>query len=936
MASASRAPGDAPRPAAVFQQQVRPILEAHCLDCHDADSGKGGLDLDRFADLDDVLADRQVWAAVHEKTESHQMPPPRREELPTEAERAAVLSWIEHIAGLPDPTLGVRDPGRPVLRRLNRLGYNNTVRDLFGLDRDIFPFPERLPIRPGAPDLGATRLPDHIEVNVREYGAKAPVLLPRAGLPGDNRAAHGFSNRGDAMSVTPLLLEKYVRLAEEIVQAPALPARSPSFARLLGIDPATLPRPAGPGRAGDPAGAVAAAGEYAPNHNVAGHPESDLTLEAFRAELTAGRARGTAGVFDVPAEMANREVAGKGGLVRVRFTPDSDKQLTINPDADLWLVPFATAAETSSGLLVANREKGKRDYTLSFDIRNAAPDERLRTVGVCVLARRDQRGPVTLTATFDGGGSKSRTLRFGPETGNLFVAFRAPLGRRVRTLRIDGSAFSGDYVLIDDIGFLTDGPARGAPTAKQRPEPEPPPEPDEPAGQAPRERLAAFLARALRRPPEPREIDRYLGVFESNLSQGLDEADAMRQAVRAVLASPGFLYLQELPATPPAGEARSPVRPVTDHELASRLSYFLWSSMPDDELRAAADAGRLTDPATREAEVRRMLRDPRARELSHSFAAQWLRLDQLHTAQPDRDLFPRFYRGAQGKDTLHASLLVEALLLFETVMIEDRSIIELIDADYTWLNPRLIAHYDLEAVAAPVVGSIAGGDAVATAGNRETPGIGSIKDNQWFRVPLDDRRRGGILTMGGPLTVTSLPFRTSPIKRGAWLLETVFNRPPTEPKVAFAIKDDTREAARGRSVRERFEAHRDKPACYSCHIRLDPPGFALEAYGPTGRWRDTDGAAAVDTRAEWKGVPFDGPAAFKTLLADEPHEFGRGFIEHLLSYALGRELGLHDLPTVMRIEQRARAEGWKFSRVVVETTQSYPFTHLRNGTAPRP
>ena len=158
------------------------------------------------------------------------------------------------------------------------------------------------------------------------------------------------------------------------------------------------------------------------------------------------------------------------------------------------------------------------------------------------------------------------------------------------------------------------------------------------------------------------------------------------------------------------------------------------------------------------------------------------------------------------------------------------------------------------------------GVAVSNQGTREQKKP-KIKDNQWFRVSLPNKNRGGIMTMGGPLTVTSLPFRTSPIKRGAWLLETVFNRPPSEPKIAFAIEDDTKEAAQKQSVRERFEAHRNKPACYSCHVRLDPPGFALEHFDPTGRWRDKDGTSSVDARAEWNGEPFDGPAAFKQLIS---------------------------------------------------------------------
>ena len=181
---------------------------------------------------------------------------------------------------------------------------------------------------------------------------------------------------------------------------------------------------------------------------------------------------------------------------------------------------------------------------------------------------------------------------------------------------------------------------------------------------------------------------------------------------------------------------------------------------------------------------------------------------------------------------------------------------------------------------------------------------------QWRRVKLADANRGGFMAMSAPMVVTSLPFRTSPVKRGAWLLETIFNRPPTEPKVAFAIENDTKEAAQQMSIREKFEAHRNKAACYSCHIRLDPPGFALERFDPIGAWN-----AGADAKSEWQGHPFDGPAGFKGLIAQDPHEFTRGFIEHLLSYAINRPLEIYDMPTVEKIEQATKADGWKFSRV---------------------
>jgi hypothetical protein len=316
------------------------------------------------------------------------------------------------------------------------------------------------------------------------------------------------------------------------------------------------------------------------------------------------------------------------------------------------------------------------------------------------------------------------------------------------------------------------------------------------------------------------------------------------------------------------------------------------------------------------------------RELSESFAVQWLRLDQLYTAQPDRGLFKAFYSGPQGKDTLHAAMLLEALLLFETVLVEDRSILDFINADYTWLNSRLARLYGLDS-ARPGESAI---PPAAAAGqpNRELRQNDRDASHRWTRVALRDRNRGGFMTMAGPLTVTSLPFRTSPVKRGAWLLETVFNRPPQEPKVAFAVSNDTKEAALHLSIRERFEAHRNKPECYSCHIRLDPPGFALERFDAVGAWRERDGQSPVDARAEWNGIAFDSPAGFKAAVMQNPEEFVRGFIEHLLAYALGRKLEFFDLPAVAEIQRQARPGGHRFSAIVEGIATAYPFLHVRN------
>lgn len=882
------------------------FLESYCLECHDDLAKKGGLDLSRFLTEDDVMADREVWAAIHEKIESHQMPPPKEDAQPTDADRAALLAWIEDIAARPDPALEARDPGKPVLRRLTRLEYNNAIRDLFGLEMDVFAFPERLPLRDKSYFQPATGvMPAEIRVEMREYGAKYPVLCPQLGLPGDHRAEHGYRNRGDTQDFSPLLLENYLTAALTIVNAPELPRRSRVFADLLGLEESSLgfsPR-AEDGELGLKPKLLSI---FAPDRETIPDAGGNaIPLADFRRRLAEAHAEGLGGVFDVPKSVANQTIAGKGGLIRAAF---GNRSLTINPNADLWLAAFATAKATSAPAILTNKEKGAKVFELTFGIESDDAEEGVEHFGCCLVGRRGQSGAVKLTAVFTDATEQtiSRDMAEG-EAGTTFVSFSAPPGEALKKLVVDGSGFSGDYVLLDDLAVIQS--SLGFSPNLPRPELGLKPKL---LSASPVERLIAFAESAFRRPLSDEERANFRTLFDRARADGASEADAMRQAVAAVLASPAFLYV-EANGTP--GDA--PVTPLEDHELATRLALFLWASTPDEELLALAREGRLHDPAVLEAQTRRMLKDPRSRELSESFAVQWLRLDQLQSAKPDPELFKSFYYGPQNKGTLHGSALAEALLLFETVQIEDRPILDFLAADYTWLNSQLSRLYGI-----PLAGSEDITDAPAGT-NREL----RVKNDRaaiWRRVTLDDANRGGFATMSAPLIVTSLPFRTSPVKRGAWILETLFNRPPTEPKVAFAIENDTKEAAQQMSIREKFELHRNQAACQSCHIRLDPPGFALERFDPVGQWTPD-----ADAKGEWSGRAFDGPAGFKAILAENPHEFTRGFIEHLLSYAITRKLGIQDMPEVARIQQAAEADGWKFSRVVVEIAKSYPFTHVR-------
>jgi hypothetical protein len=830
------------------------------------------------------------------------------------------MTWIMDIAARPDPALDAVDPGKPVLRRLTRLEYNNAVRDLFGLEVDVFMFPERLPISDKSYFQPASgKMSDTVKVPLREYGAKYPVLCRQFGLPGDSRAEHGYRNRGDAMDFSPLLLEKYLAAANEIVNAPDLPLQSDVAAELFGIPPtqrkalANAKQGKTPPQQGDLTFTGASVSAPAAKAWKKAEGSADNVPQRFFDDLREGYSNSISGVFDAGDSVQGvTTVPGKGGLLRLRYAGGA-KTLTINPNEDLWLAGFSTVQATSGGKIFTNQIKGSKSFELTFKVEDGDQDEGITRLGVFVLGRKAQSGTVMLTAKFTDDTDISLTAEIAQGAGGTTLfTFAAVPGELVKSLAVDGSNFSGDYVVLDDLGFITNGRAKPAQLASHPAEKAP--QTKALAQRPARERLATFVERAFRRAVADEEVNRFYALVEEGRKQSKSEEEAMKSAIAAVLASPAFLYV-EANGVP----GMETVVPIEDAELATRLALFLWCSTPDAELLQLAKSGKLHDPVVLEAQTRRMLRDPKSRELSESFATQWLRLDQLYTSKPDSDLFKAFYSGPQGKSTLHGAMLTEALLLFETVQVEDRSILDFIAADYTWLNGSLGKLYSLNATP----------DQAEPTQQNTTREVKKEVTGGWQRVSLTDARRGGFMTMAAPMTITSLPFRTSPVKRGAWLLETVFNRPPTEPKVAFAIENDTKEAAQQMSIRQKFEAHRSKAACYSCHIRLDPPGFALERFSPIGQWRETDGTRPVDARAEWNAQPFDGPAEYKAILAKNPHEFTRGLIEHLLSYALGRSLHVYDMPVVEQIEDAAKADGWKFSRVIVEIAESYPFTHTR-------
>jgi hypothetical protein len=403
-------------------------------------------------------------------------------------------------------------------------------------------------------------------------------------------------------------------------------------------------------------------------------------------------------------------------------------------------------------------------------------------------------------------------------------------------------------------------------------------------------RILSTLARRAYRVPEAGEADitQLLDMYREGRGRGTFDA-GVEQALRLILTSPKFLFRYE-PA-PPAVEAGALYR-IPNLELASRLSFFLWSSIPDDELIRVAAEGRLGDGDVLEQQVRRMLADPRADAIVENFAGQWLYLRNLQSFRPDPNEFPDF------DDNLRQALRRETELFVGAVLREDRSVLDLLTADYTFVNERLARHY----------------------------GMTDVYGSHFRRVPVRDENRRGLLGHASILAITSYPNRTSPVLRGKWIMENILGTPPPAPPPDVPALKEDRESVRTQSVRERLEEHRRNPTCATCHRVMDPLGFSLENFDAVGAWRSREVSGPVDATGQLAdGTVVDGPVTLRQAIARRPEQFVGTVAEKLLTYALGRGLGHRDMPVVRSIVREAAAREYRFSELVSSIVRSTPF-----------
>jgi hypothetical protein len=741
-----------------YEKEIKPLFVKYCYDCHGEGMKKGGLALDEFHSIDEMIARRDKWQMVARNVHLGEMPPPKKEQ-PTADERDLIARWIDSEIFKVD--CANPDPGRVTIRRLNRAEYNNTVRDLVGVD-----------------------------------------FQPADDFPVDD-VGYGFDNIGDVLSVSPVLFEKYLAAAEKILdQAIRVgpPALSGPMQKFEAEQLKSTAEGGGPyGK--DFAMALMKEGEVFTNVNIAAAGDYFIRIRAF------GQQAGS--------ELPKMEIRLDGKAVALKEVAALENA----PEVYEVKLPLEPGEKKLAAAYINNFR----------DLQNPNPDLRDRNLFIDYI---EVIGPLAIQPL--------------PETHKR-IFFAQPASKTTN--------------------------------------------------QVAREIIGRFAKRAFRRPIEKEELNRLSAIFENAQKDGESFEQSVKFALEAVLVSPHFLFRGEPQRDPNDPKA---IQDINEYALATRLSYFLWSTMPDEELFALAEKKTLRKNLDKQ--LKRMLADPKSKAVTRNFADQWLQIRNLSHITPAKETYPAF------DAELREAMAKETELFFESILRENRSVLDFIDSDYTFLNERLAKHY----------------------------GISGVKGPEFRRVSLQGTRRGGILTQASILAITSNPTRTSPVKRGKWVLENILGSPPPPPPPDVPELSEAKEAVLSGSLRQRMEQHREKPLCASCHARMDPIGFGFENFDGIGLWRDKDGKFDIDPAGKLiSGETFNGPSELKQiLLKTRKEEFLTCLTEKMLTYALGRGLEYYDKCAVEKIVAALEKDSYRFQTLIAEIIKSAPFQKQR-GEEPR-
>ena len=692
--------------------------------------------------------------------------------------------------------------------------------------------------RAAALDPGVGRTETFHRLNRAEYRNAVRDLLGvevdvSALLPADDADEHGFDNMAAVLSVSPALLERYLSAARKITRlavglAPPVPSVETHRIPLLLYQDDRLSEDLPFGSRGG----------IAVRHRFPVDGEYSVRLRLQRTYTDYIRGLGTPQHLDVRVDgrLVTRFTVGGDAPAHATAAPASfagNTPLFGHPDWETYVLGADDDLEVRF-----RAEAGERVVGVSFERKH------WETEGV--LQPRQTGFPLAINERWQGNAAVDSVEIGGP-------------------YQVDGPGDTASRRAV-----FTCHPDRG-----------------DAADACARDILGRLARQAYRRPVTDEDVDLLFGFYQRR--QRTDGFEAgVQLALQRLLTDPEFLFRVE---RDPVDAAPGTAYPVSDLTLASRLSFFLWSSIPDEPLLDDAVRGRLRDPGVIEGHVRRMLADPRSSAMVENFVGQWLLLRNIPSVTPDPNIFPTF------DENLRDAFRRESELFVEHVMREDGSLVDLLDADYTFVNERLAEHY----------------------------GIPGVYGNRFRKVTLD-RRRGGLLGHGGLLTVTSYPNRTSPVLRGKWVLENLLGTPPPPPPPDVPSFPERGPGGAPATVRELLEMHRESPACAGCHAPMDPLGFALENFDAIGRWRTTDGHEAIDARGAMPtGDAFEGLDGLRALLVDDPGPLVRTVTEKLLAYALGRRIEHYDYPTIRKIARDAAADGHRWSAVVLGIVDSPPF-----------
>ena len=683
-------------------------------------------------------------------------------------------------------------------------------------------------------------------------------------LPADN-SSHGFDNIADVLGVSPSLLERYVSAAAKISRL-AVGDREPAATQVT----------------------YTVSGDVSQNQTLDGQPlgtrggtiiRHNFPVDGeytFRFSLK----RSTGGVFGGSAAGEQLEVTFDGQPVK-RFLLDEVPGSFMGGGNGRGTGPGRGAA-TGRGAGPGRGAAPGRGAGAARDVGAAGPpaggpfEERVSVADRLEFRLSVQAGPRTIGIAFI---QKAYEANEDLVRRPLSTTYNANIGTQygyTTVPHLAGFTITGPF----NVAGIGDTPSRRRIFVCR---------PASPADEGcVRQILSALVRRAFRRVPQQADLEPLLAFFRQERDRSGSFDAGIELALRRILADPEFIFRFE-PA--PAGTQPRVAYRISDTALASRLSFFLWSSIPDEELMSLAIAGKLHEPPVLEQQTRRMLADPKARALVTNFAGQWLYLRELKNARPDDDLFPDF------DDNLRQAFQRETELLFDSILRQNRSVLDLLDADYTFVNERLAKHYGIPHVYGPHF--------------RRVP------------VPRDDRR--GLLGHGSLLLVTSNPNRTSPVIRGTWILQNLLGSPPPLPPPDVPAFEE-RPTATAKSVRERLELHRNNPACAACHQIMDPIGLALENFDSVGRWRTEDEGVAIDASSRLvDGTPISGPASLRKALLDRSDAFVASLTEKLLMYGVGRETTYADMPAVRAIMRDAAPRRHRLSDLILGVVNSVPF-----------